>query len=73
MIALLRKSILLLMSNMDTFHKHRAGGIYTIGEIISHMMLMTINSGHFGSATSYDINEQWRLIEHIDVIVETDD
>jgi hypothetical protein len=36
------------------------------------MVLMTINSeGHFGSASFYDINEQWRLIEHIDVIVRT--
>jgi hypothetical protein len=38
------------------------------------MVLMTINSeGHFGSASSYDINEQWRLIEHIGVIVRTGD
>jgi hypothetical protein len=38
------------------------------------MVLTTINSeGHFRSAFSYDINEQWRLIEHIDVIVGTDD
>jgi hypothetical protein len=38
------------------------------------MVLTTINSqGHFGSASSYDNNEQWRLIEHIDVIVRTDD
>jgi hypothetical protein len=38
------------------------------------MLLTTINSeGHFVSAYSYDINEQWRLIEHIDVIVRTGD
>jgi hypothetical protein len=38
------------------------------------MVLTTINSeGHFRSASSYDINEQWRLIEHIDVVVGTDD
>jgi hypothetical protein len=37
-------------------------------------MLTTINSeGHFGSASSYDINEQWRLNEHIDVVVRTGD
>jgi hypothetical protein len=34
------------------------------------MVRTIINSeGYFGSASSYDINEQWRLIEHIDVIV----
>jgi hypothetical protein len=44
---------------MDTFHEYWLGGIYTIGEIVSHMVLTTINSeGHFGSAFSYDINEQ---------------
>jgi hypothetical protein len=62
------------LRNRDTFHENRAGGIYTISEIVSHMVLTTINSeGHFRSASSYDINEQWRLIEHIDIIVETDD
>jgi hypothetical protein len=66
--------MLLLLKNMDTFHEHRPGGIYTNGEIVSHMVLTTINSeGHFGSACSYDINEQWRLIKHIDVIVGTGD
>jgi hypothetical protein len=66
--------MLLLLRNRDTFHEHRLGGIYTIGEIVSHMMLMTINSkGHFGRASSYDINEQWRLIEHIDIVVGTGD
>jgi hypothetical protein len=35
---------------------------------------MTINSkGYFGSVSSYDINGQWRLIQHIDVIVGTGD
>jgi hypothetical protein len=63
-----------LLRNRDTFHEHRTGGIYTIGEIVSHMMLTIINSaGHFWSASSYDINEQLRLIEHIDVVVGTDD
>jgi hypothetical protein len=51
--------MLLLLRNRNTFHEHRSGGIYTIGEIISHMVLTTINSeGHFGSAPSYNINEQ---------------
>jgi hypothetical protein len=60
----------LLLRNRDTFNEHRAGGIYTIGEIVSHVVLTTINSeGHFRSVSSYDINEQWRLIEHIDVVV----
>jgi hypothetical protein len=66
--------MLLLLRINDTFHEHRSGGIYTISEIVSHMVLIIINSeGHFGSASSYDINEQWRLIEHIDVIVGTGD
>jgi hypothetical protein len=61
--------MLLLLRNRDTFHEYQPGRIYTIGEIVSHMMLTTINSeGHFESASSYDINEQWRLIEHIDVV-----
>jgi hypothetical protein len=51
--------MLLLLRNSDTFHKHRPEGIYTISEIVSHMVLTTINSeGHFWSASSYDINEQ---------------
>jgi hypothetical protein len=38
------------------------------------MVPTTINSeGHFESASFYDINEQWRLIEHIGVVVRTDD
>jgi hypothetical protein len=66
--------MLLLLRNRDTFHEHQPGGIYIIGEIVSHMVLTTINcEGHFGSASSHDINEQWRLIEHIDVVVGTGD
>jgi hypothetical protein len=50
--------MLLLLRNMHTFYEHRSGGIYTIGDIVSHVMLMTINSeGHFRSVSSYDINE----------------
>jgi hypothetical protein len=64
----------LLLRNRDTFHEHRSRGIYIISEIVSHMVLMTINSErHFGSAFSYDINEQWRLIKRTDVVVGTDD
>jgi hypothetical protein len=64
--------MLLLLRNMDTFHEYRPGEIYTIDEIVSHMALTTINSeGHFRSAFSYNINEQWILIEHIDVNVRT--
>jgi hypothetical protein len=66
--------MLLLLRNKDTFHEYRPGGIYTISEIVSHMVLTTINNeGHFRSASSYDINEQWRLIDHIDVVVGTGD
>jgi hypothetical protein len=50
--------MLLLLGNMNTFHEHRPRGIYTIGEIVSHMLLTTINSeGYFGSVSSYDIIE----------------
>jgi hypothetical protein len=43
---------------MDTSHEHQPGGIYTISEIVSHMVLTIINSeGHFRSVFSYDINE----------------
>jgi ssDNA-specific exonuclease RecJ len=66
--------MLLLLRNMHTFHEHRPEGIYTIGEIVSHMMLTTINSEEqFRSVYSYDINEQWRLIQHINVVVGTGD
>jgi hypothetical protein len=42
--------MIFLFSNRHTFHEHRLGGIYTIGEIISHVVFMVINSeGHFGS------------------------
>jgi hypothetical protein len=59
---------------MGTFNEYRAGGIYIIDEIVSHVVLMSINSEwHFGSVSSYDINEQCRLIEHIDVVIRTDD
>jgi hypothetical protein len=51
--------MLLLLSNRDTFHEYCPGGLYTIGEIVSHMVLTTINSEeHFRSASSYDINKQ---------------
>jgi hypothetical protein len=44
---------------MHTFHEHRSGEIYTTGEIVSHVVLTTINSeGHFNSVSSYNINEQ---------------
>jgi hypothetical protein len=60
--------MIFLLRNMDSFHKHQSGVIYTIGEIVSHMVPMTINNeGHFRSASSYD------MIEHIDIIVETGD
>jgi hypothetical protein len=66
--------MLLLLRNRDTFHEHRSRGIYTISEIVSHVVLTTINSeGHLLSVSSYNINEQWRLIEHIKIVVGTDD
>jgi hypothetical protein len=36
--------MLLLLRNMDTFHEYRSGGIYTLDEILSHMVLTTINN-----------------------------
>jgi hypothetical protein len=52
--------MLLLLRNNHTFHKHRSGEICIIDEIVSHVMLMTINSeGYFWSVSFYDINEQW--------------
>jgi hypothetical protein len=66
--------MLLLLRNKYTFHEHRSGERYTIDEIVSHVVLTAISSeGHFRSVSSYDINEQWRLIQHIDVIIGTND
>jgi hypothetical protein len=62
--------MLLLLRKRHTLHEHWPGEIYTIGEIVSHVVLMPINSeGHFGSVTSYGINEKYRLIQHVDIIV----
>jgi hypothetical protein len=42
--------------------------------MVSHVGLIPINSeGHFGSVSSYDINEQWWLIQHINIVVGSDD
>jgi hypothetical protein len=66
--------MILLLRNRYTFYEHRPARIYTISEIVSYVVLTAINSeGHFESVSSYDINEQWRLIQHIDVIVGTGD
>jgi hypothetical protein len=55
---------------MHTLHEHQSGGIYTINEVVSHVVLIPINSeDHFRSVSSYDINEQRRLIQYIDIIV----
>jgi hypothetical protein len=63
-----------LLSTLYIFHEHQSGGIYIIGNIVSHMVLTSINSEvHFRSASSYDINKQWRLIEQIDIVVGIDD
>jgi hypothetical protein len=62
--------MLLLLSKRHTLYEHRPGGLYTFSEIVSHVVLMPINSeGHFRSVSSHDINEQWWLIQHINVIV----
>jgi hypothetical protein len=46
------------VTNKNIFHEYRSGGIYTISEIVSHMVLTIINSeGYFRSTSSYDINE----------------
>jgi hypothetical protein len=55
---------------MHTLHEHRPGGIYTVGELVFHIVLIPVNSeGHCGCVSSYDINEQRRLIQHIDIVV----
>jgi hypothetical protein len=42
----------LLLRKRHTLHEHRLGGIYTIDEIVSHVMFMPINNeGHFGSVS----------------------
>jgi hypothetical protein len=62
--------MLLLLRNNHTFHENRPRGICTISEIVSHVVLTAINSGgHFKSVSSYDINVQWRLIQHNDIVV----
>jgi hypothetical protein len=74
MFASLRRIDASLIEEQEHLSWIPAGGIYIIGEIVFHMELTTINSeGYFGSAPTYDINEQWRLIEHIDVVVRTGD
>jgi hypothetical protein len=38
--------------------------------VVSHIMVIPVNSeGHCGSLSSHDINEQRRLIQHIDIVV----
>jgi hypothetical protein len=50
--------------------KHRPGGICNINEIVSHMVLVSINNeGHFGSVICY---KHCRLIQYIDVVVPMD-
>jgi hypothetical protein len=50
--------MLLLLRNNDTFHEHRPDRIYIIGEIVSPVVVMTINSErHFESVSSDDINK----------------
>jgi hypothetical protein len=52
--------MLLLLKNKYIFHEHQPGRIYTIDEIVSHVVLTIINNkGHFGNVSSYNINEQW--------------
>jgi hypothetical protein len=70
LIASLRRNDTSLVEEEAHLHEHLLGGIYIIGEIVSHVMLIPINSeDHFGSMSSYDINEQWWLIQHIDIVV----
>jgi hypothetical protein len=51
--------MLLLLRNRDTFNEHWSGGTYIISEIVSHVVLTTINKERqFRSVSFYDINEQ---------------
>jgi hypothetical protein len=53
------ESMFLLLRKRHTLYEHRPGEIYTIGEIVSYVVLIPVNSkSHFGSVSSYDINEQ---------------
>jgi hypothetical protein len=66
--------MLLLLRNRHKFYEYRSGEIYTIGEIVSHVVITPIYSeGHLRSVSSYDINEQWQLIQHIDVVLGSGD
>jgi hypothetical protein len=51
--------MLLRLWKRHTLHEHQSWGIYTISDVVSHI------SVHCGCVSSNDINEQWRLIEHI--------
>jgi hypothetical protein len=64
--------MILLLRKRHTLHEHQPGEIYTIGEIVSHVVLIPINNkGHCENVSSYDIT--CRLIQHIDVIVGSGD
>jgi hypothetical protein len=53
------ESMLLLLRKRYTLHEHILGGIYKIYEIVSHVVVIPINSeGHFRSVPFYDINKQ---------------
>jgi uncharacterized protein YrrD len=44
--------MLILLRNKHIFHAHQAAGVYTIDEIVSHVVLISINSeGHFRGVT----------------------
>jgi hypothetical protein len=59
MFASLRRIDASLVEEYGHLSRIPVGGIYTISEIVSHMVLTIINSeGHFRSASSYEINKQ---------------
>jgi hypothetical protein len=65
--------VALFLRERHTLHEHPLGGIYTIDEIVSHMMLIPVNNeSHSRSVSSYYINEKQQLIQHIDIVVRFD-
>jgi hypothetical protein len=67
-------SVLLFLWKRHFLHKHQTEGIYTIYEVVSHIVLISVNSeGHCKSVSSYNINKQRQLIQHIDIIVRSSD
>jgi hypothetical protein len=61
--------VLLFLWKRHTLHEHRSREIYTVGEVVSHIVVIPVNSEcHCSSLSSHDINEQRGMIQHIDIV-----